>query len=125
AFLTHLEAERGASVRTRNARLAAVRSLLRFAAYRHPEHAALIQRVLAIPSKRSDRALVTYLTEDEMQALVASVDCFTWIGRRDQALLVLALETGIRVSELTGLNCGDIVLGTGAHVRCRGKGRKE
>jgi len=125
AFLTHLEDERGVSVRTRNARLAAVRSLFRFASYLHPEHAALIQRVLAIPPKRSDRALVTYLTQDEMNALIAGADCSVWIGRRDHALLVLALQTGLRVSELTGLNCGDIRLGTGAHVRCRGKGRKE
>lgn len=125
AFLNHLEAERAASVRTRNARLTAVRSLFNFAAYRHPEHAALIQRVLAIPPKRTDKAVVTYLTEDEAAALLDAPDRATRIGRRDHALLLLALETGLRVSELTGLTCADIRLGAGAHVRCHGKGRKE
>jgi len=125
AFLNHLEAERGASVRTRNARLTAIRSLFNFAAYRHPEHAALIQRVLAIPPKRMDRALVTYLTEDEAAALLAAPDRATRIGRRDHALLLVGLETGMRVSELTGLTCVDVRLGAGAHVRCHGKGRKE
>ncbi len=125
AFLNHLETERGVSVRTRNARLTAIRSLFTFAAYRHPEHAALIQRVLAIPPKRTNKALVTYLTEDEAEALLAAPDRSTWIGRRDHALLLLALETGLRVSELTALTCGAVQLGTGAHVRCTGKGRKE
>jgi site-specific recombinase XerD len=125
AFLNHLEAERGVTVRTRNARLTAVRSLFRFAAYRHPEHAATIQRVLAIPPKRTDRALVTYLAEEEMAALLAAPDCATRIGRRDHTMLLLALETGLRVSELTALTCGAVHLGTGAHVRCHGKGRKE
>lgn len=125
AFLNHLEAERGVSARTRNARLTAIRSLFHFAAYRHPEHAATIQRVLAIPPKRTDRALVTYLTEDEMDALLAAPDRATRIGRRDHAMLLVALETGLRASELTGLTCSAVVLGTGAHVRCHGKGRKE
>lgn len=125
AFLNYLEAERGVAVRTRNARLTAVRSLFGFAAYRHPEHAAVIQRVLAIPPKRTDRAVVTYLTEPEMQALLAAPDRATKIGRRDHTLLLLALETGLRVSELTALTCAAIHLGTGAHVRCHGKGRKE
>jgi site-specific recombinase XerD len=125
AFLTHIEAERGASVRTRNARLTAIRSLFGFAAYRHPEHAAVIQRVLAIPPKRTDRAVVTYLTEPEMHALLAAPDRSTRIGRRDHALLLLALETGLRVSEITSLTRGAVHLGTGAHVRCHGKGRKE
>jgi site-specific recombinase XerD len=125
AFLTYLEADRAVSVRTRNARLTAIRSLFRFAAYRHPEHAAVIQRVLAIPTKRTDRALITYLTEEEMQALLAAPDRSTRLGRRDHALLLLALETGLRVSELTGLTCEAVHLGTGAHVRCHGKGRKE
>jgi len=125
AFLNHLEAERGVSVRTRNARLTAIRSLFGFAAYRHPEHAAVIQRVLAIPPKRTDRAVVTYLTEPEMHALIAAPDRSTRIGRRDHALLLLALETGLRVSELTALTCGAVHLGTGAHLRCHGKGRKE
>jgi len=125
AFLTYLEADRAVSVRTRNARLTAIRSLFTFAAYRHPEHAAMIQRVLAIPTKRTDRALITYLTEEEMQALLAAPDRSTRLGRRDHALLLLALETGLRVSELTGLTCEAVHLGTGAHVRCHGKGRKE
>jgi len=125
AFLTYLEADRAVSVRTRNARLTAIRSLFTFAAYRHPEHAAMIQRVLAIPTKRTDRALIPYLTEEEMQALLAAPDRSTRLGRRDHALLLLALETGLRVSELTGLTCEAVHLGTGAHVRCHGKGRKE
>lgn len=125
AFLNHLEVERGVSVRTRNARLTAIRALFSFAAYRHPEHSASIQRVLAIPPKRTARALVTYLTDTEMQALLAAPDRATRIGRRDHALLLLALETGLRVSELTALTCGAVHLGTGAHVRCHGKGRKE
>jgi integrase/recombinase XerD len=127
AFLNHLEHDRGVSVRTRNARLTAVRSLFQFASFRHPEHAALIQRVLAIPPKRTDRKLVTFLTEEEIDTLLASPDRSSWIGRRDHALLVVALQTGLRVSELTGLNCGDVQLGTGAHVRCWGvgKGRKD
>jgi site-specific recombinase XerD len=125
AFLNYLETERGASVRTRNARLTAIRSLFRFAAYRHPEHAAVIQRVLAIPPKRTDRVLVTYLTGEEAAALLAAPDRSTRTGRRDHALLLLALETGLRVSELTGLTRATVQLGTGAHVRCTGKGRKE
>jgi integrase/recombinase XerD len=125
AFLKHLEVERGVSVRTRNARLTAIRSLFGFAAYRHPEHAAVIQRVLAIPPKRTDRALVTFLTDVEMQALLAAPNRSTKLGRRDHTLLLLALETGLRVSELTALSCDAVHLGTGAHVRCHGKGRKD
>jgi site-specific recombinase XerD len=125
AFLNYLEDDRGASVRTRNARLTAIRSLFSFASYRHPEHGALIQRVLAIPPKRTHKALVTYLTEEEAEALLAAPNLSTWIGRRDYALLLLALETGLRVSEITGLTCAAVRLGTGAHVRCTGKGRKE
>jgi site-specific recombinase XerD len=125
AFLNYLEAERGASIRTRNLRLTAVRSLFNFAAYRHPDHAALIQRVLAIPPKQARRALVTYLDENEMQALLEAPDRSTWLGRRDYALMLVALETGLRASELTALTCGAVQLGTGAHVRCTGKGRKE
>ena len=125
AFLNHLETERGVSARTRNTRLTAIRSLFGYAAYRHPEHAAVIQRVLAIPPKRTNRALVTYLTEAEMDALLAAPDRATRIGRRDHMLLLLALETGLRVSELTALTCAAVHLGTGAHLRCHGKGRKE
>ena len=123
AFLEHLQTERGNSAATRNARLAAIRSLFRFAALRHPEHAALIQRVLAIPPKRRDRALITYLTDPEIDALIAAPDTTTWTGRRDHALLVLAIQTGLRVSELTGVRCTDLHLGTGAHVACHGKVR--
>lgn len=125
AFLEHLEEDRGNSVRTRNARLAAVHSFFRFAAYRHPEHAALIQRVLDIPQKRFDRALVSFLSQAEVDSLLAAPDRATWIGRRDHALLLLAVETGLRLSELTQLTCRDVHLDDGAHVRCDGKGRKE
>jgi integrase/recombinase XerD len=125
AFLDHLEHTRGARVSTRNARLTAIRSLFRFAALRHPEHAALIQRVLAIPSKRTERPVVTFLTRPEIEALLAAPDCSTWPGRRDHALLLVAIQTGLRVSELTGLRQEDVELGTGAHLRCIGKGRKE
>jgi integrase/recombinase XerD len=124
-FLNHLESERGASVRTRNARLTAIRALFNFAAYRHPEHAALIQRVLAIPTKKTSKAVVTYLDDNEIRALLNAPDRSNWIGRRDHALLILAVETGMRVSELTRLTCGDVRLGAGGHVRCHGKGRKE
>jgi len=126
AFLDHLEHDRGNSVRTRNARLAAIRSLFRYAAHRHPEHAAVIQRVLAIPQKRFERNLVTYLTEEEVDALMTIPDRRSWTGRRDNAWMMLAVQTGLRVSELTGLRCADLHLTkTGAHVSCRGKGRKE
>jgi integrase/recombinase XerD len=125
AFLDHLEAERHNSVRTRNNRLAAIHSLFAYAALRHPEHGALIQRVLAIPAKRTDRRLVSFLTNEEVEGLLAAPDRGTWVGRRDHALLLLAIQTGLRVSELTSLKCGDVDLGTGAHLRCHGKGRKE
>lgn len=125
AFLDHLERDRHNSVRTRNARLAAIHSLFRYAALCHPEHAAVIQRVLAIPPKRFERSLVTFLDLDEIDALLARPDRSTWLGRRDHALLLIAIGTGLRVSELVGLHCGDVVLSTGAHVRCVGKGRKE
>lgn len=124
AFLNHLENDRGNSVRTRNARLAAIHSLFQYAALRHPEHAADIQRVLAIPPKRYDKALITYLTEDEITALLAAPDLATWTGRRDQALLMLACQTGLRATELTSLAISDVHLGAGAHVSCLGKGRK-
>ena len=101
AFLDHLENERGNSVRTRNARLAAIHALFSFAALRHLDHAAVIQRVMAIPPKRSDRKLVTYLTEHEAAALLAAPDTATRTGRRDHALLTLAIQAGLRVSELT------------------------
>jgi integrase/recombinase XerD len=125
AFLTHLERDRRNGVRTRNARLAAIHSLFRYAALRHPEHAELIQRVLAIPAKRYDRTLVCFLTPAEVDALLAAPDRSTWLGRRDHALLVLLVQTGLRVSELTSLTAADLHLGDGPHVRCHGKGRKE
>jgi integrase/recombinase XerD len=125
AFLTYLEHERHNSVRTRNARLAAIRSLYRYGALRHPEHAQLIQRVLAVPSKRQVRHEVSFLEPEEVDALLAAPDRSTWIGRRDHALLVLAVQTGLRVSELIGLCSGNIQLGSGPHLRCSGKGRKE
>lgn len=125
AFLEHLEVERHNGVRTRNARLAAVHSLFRYAALRHPEHAAVIQRVLAIPNKRHERAIVTFLTRPEIDALLAAPDRTSWRGRRDHALLVVAVQCGLRVSELTRLTCADIRFGTGAHVLCQGKGRKQ
>jgi integrase/recombinase XerD len=125
AFLDHLEHQRGNSVRSRNTRLAAIHSLFRFAALRHPEHAALIARVLAIPPKRYHRAVISFLTDEEIDALLAAPDTARWIGRRDHTLLVVAVQTGLRVSELTGLSCRDVHLGPGAHVRCVGKGRKQ
>jgi integrase/recombinase XerD len=125
AFLEHLESTRGNSVRTRNTRLAAIHSLFRFAALRHPDHAALIQRVLAIPDKRCDRAIVSFLNRDETAALLTAPDRSTWFGRRDHALLVVAVQTGLRVSELTGLRCEDAHLGVGAHLVCHGKRRKQ
>jgi integrase/recombinase XerD len=125
AFLDHLEVERHNSPRTRNARLAAVRSFFHYAAFRHPEQAALIARVLAIPIKRCDHADVSYLDPAEADALVAAPDRRTWTGRRDHALLDVAVETGLRVSEITALRNQDVELGVGAHVQCWGKGRKQ
>jgi site-specific recombinase XerD len=125
AFLVHLEADRHNGARTRNARLAAIHSFFRYAALRHPEHADSIGRVLAIPNMRFDRALVSFLTRAETKALLEAPDRSIWIGRRDHALLSVAVQTGLRVSELTGLTCGDVHLGSGPHVRCVGKGRRE
>jgi hypothetical protein len=102
-----------------------VRSLFQFASSRHPEHAALIARVLSIPAKRTDRPVVTFLTRPEIQALLTAPDRSAWTGRRDHTLLTVAVQTGLRVSELTGLRRADIVLGRGAHLRVTGKGRKE
>jgi len=125
AFLDHLEADRENTARSRNARLAALRSLFRYAALRHPEHAQLIAQVLAIPQKRFDKADVSFLEPKEVDALLAAPDMSRWEGRRDRALLALAVQTGLRLSELTGIKCGDVELGNGAHVRCTGKGRKQ
>lgn len=118
AFLEHLEHDRQNTVGTRNARLAAIRSLYSFASLRHPEHAALITRVLAIPTKRHDRTLITHLTDNEINALLSAPDQRTWIGRRDRAMLAFAIETGLRVSELTGLTSGDTHLSAIAHIAC-------
>jgi len=125
AFLNHLEQARGNSPRTRNARLGAIHSFYRFAALEHPEHARTIARVMAIPTKRYERNIVSYLDLDEIKALLAVPDPTTWLGRRDHALLVLMIQTGVRVSELTGLRVCDVHLGTGAHIRVTGKGRKK
>ena len=125
AFLDEMERARGITARTRNLRLTAVHSFFRFAAFEAPTHAAQIQRVLAIPAKRFTRALVSFLSRQEVDALLAAPDQNTWSGRRDHALLLLAVQTGLRLSELTGLRHEDLYIGTGAHVRVIGKGRKE
>jgi len=125
AFLEHLEKDRGNSARSRNVRLAAIHSFFRYVALQEPSHSALAQRILAIPSKRYKRRQVEFLTRPEIDALLAVPDQNTWAGRRDRALILVAVQTGLRVSELTGLCCRDIGLETGAHIRCTGKGRKE
>lgn len=124
-FLGHLETSRGNTTRTRNLRLTAIRSLFGYAALCHPEHAALISRVLAIPAKRYDKPEISFLTEAEAGALAAAPDQRRWEGRRDQALIVLALQAGLRVSEIISLSNADITLGAGANVSCTGKGRKQ
>jgi integrase/recombinase XerD len=125
AFLHHLEEQRGNGSATRNARLAAIHSLFRYAAPRAPEHAAVISQVLAIPPRRRERAIISYLTPTETDALLAAPDRAAWHGRRDHALLLLTVQTGLRVSELTGLTGQDTHLGPGPHIRCHGKGRKD
>ena len=125
AFLDHLEKHRGLSIRSRNLRLTAIHSFFRYAAFEAPDHAAQIQRVLAIPSKRFTRTLVHFLTRPEVDALLAAPDQRTWFGRRDHAFLLVAAQTGLRLSEMTGITRKDVTLGTGAHVRVIGKGRKE
>jgi integrase/recombinase XerD len=125
AFLTHLEVDRGNSPRTRNNRLAAIHSLYQYAALRHPEHLHTIGRVTAIPAKRHERNNVSYLNSHEITALLAAPDRSSWHGRRDHALLVVAIQTGLRIAELAGLRIRDVSLATGAHVLARGKGRKQ
>jgi len=125
SFLDELENTRTNGARSRNLRLAAIRSFFRYAALEAPEHSALIQRVLAIPRKRHTRALIDFLQRPEIQALLSAPDQTVWVGRRDYAFLLTATQTGLRLSELTGLRHQDVTLGTGAHVRCEGKGRKE
>lgn len=125
AFLGHLQTDRDVTSRTLNLRLTAIRSFFRFVAFYKPELSAHIQRVLAIPSKRCSRPVIEFLTRPEIEALLATPDPGTWLGRRDHCLLLLAVQTGLRLSELTSLTLQSIVLGTGAHVKCEGKGRKE
>jgi integrase/recombinase XerD len=125
AFLEHLERKRGCTPKTRNTRLAAIRSFFRFVAYAEPTRSLQCQQVLAIPNKRHERPMIEFLTEEETTALVAAPDRATWIGRRDHALLLTAAQTGLRNAELRSLRRRDVGLGAGAHVRCLGKGRKE
>jgi site-specific recombinase XerD len=124
-FLDHLEEHDGISVRTRNLRLTAIHSFFHFSAYELPEHSAQIQRVLAIPSKRFTRTLVSFLTRPEVDALLAAPDRGTWSGRRDHAFILTAAQTGFRLSEMTGLKREDLALGAGAHLKVIGKGRRE
>jgi integrase/recombinase XerD len=124
-FLTHMEDKRGNSARSRNARLASIRSFFRFVAMTEPAHLLHCQKILAMPGKRYERRAVEFLNRTEMNALLAAPDRNTWTGRRDHAILSLALQTGLRVSEVIHLRRRDIELGTGAHVRCEGKGRKQ
>ena len=124
-FLTWLKENRGASIHSRNTRLAAIRSMFRYASFEYPEHAALIQRVLAIPTKRSEKAIVTFLTEDETNVLLNTPSVESWRGRRDRTLLLVAIVTGLRVSELVNLTAADVELGATSYLRIYGKGRKE
>jgi site-specific recombinase XerD len=125
SFLNNREQDHGNSARTRNTRLAAIHSFFRYLAFNTPQYSDLIQRVLAIPSKRYTKKSVEFLTRNEVDAILVEPDQRHWSGRRDRAIILLAAQTGLRVSELIGLKCHDIVLGNGAHVRCQGKGRKE
>ncbi|GAA1585432.1 site-specific integrase [Kribbella sancticallisti] len=124
-MLDHLERDRHNSVATRNNRLAAIHSLFGYLALQHPEHGGSIQRVLAIPAKRTEHNLVTYLTETEVDALLAACDQTTWTGRRDHAMFALTIQTGLRISELAALTRQDVTLTAGANVHTVGKGRKE
>jgi len=125
AFLNHLERERNNTARTRNQRLAAIRAFFSYAAYRVPQLSGHIQQVLAIPTKRWQKPLINFLTLGEVDAILGAIDRDSWTGRRDHALLSLAVHTGLRVSELIRLRCDDVSLSPGAFVRCHGKGRKE
>ena len=124
-FLDHVEKDRGNTVRTRNTRLAAIHSFFHYVSFCEPAYADLCRRILAIPSKRSERRSIEFLRREEIDALLAAPDTATWTGRRDCVFLLVAIQTGLRISELIGLRCEDVVLGTGAHVRCEGKGRKQ
>jgi len=123
-FLEHLELERGNCIRTRNNRLCALKAFFRYVSFREPTFALHCQQVLAIPSKRYERGPVEFLSEKETDALVAAPETKTWIGRRDRTILLVAVQTGLRNSEITSLQCKDVEFGTGAHIRCLGKGRK-
>jgi len=124
-FLDHLEKARGNGARSRNTRLAAIHSFFHYLSFQEPAYAEQCRRILAIPSKRYERRLIEYLAPEEIDALLAAPDRTTWIGRRDRALLLVGIQTGLRVSELIGLRRCDIILGAGPHVRCEGKGRKQ
>lgn len=124
-FLNHIEETRGNKPRSRNARLAAIRSFFQYVSFEEPGHADMIQRVLAIPNKRWHRRLVSFLTPEETEALLRAPDVRKTGGRRDHVLLLLATQTGLRVSELIGLRCSDVVFSAGPYIRCQGKGRKE
>lgn len=125
AFLTHLEGDRHNKPQSRNVRLSAIHSFFEYVAFLEPAHSGLIQRVLAIPQKRCDRDIVDFLTPEEEEALLKAPDRSTWLGQRNYTLLLAGIETGLRVSELVRLCPEHMVLGTGPHVRCKGKGRKE
>ena len=125
AFLEDLQKSRHNSARSRNLRLTAIRSFFRYAALEAPAESGVIQRVLAIPNQRQTRALVGFLTRPEIEALLAAPNRTKWLGRRDYGFLITAVQTGLRLSEMTALRQGDLSLGAGAHVRCQGKGRKE
>lgn len=124
AFLADLETKRGASVRTRNSRLTAIRSFFRFMSFEEPAYSAHIQRVLAIPPKRHDKRQVHFLTRAEIEAILGCPDRTTWLGRRDYTLLLLAAQTGLRLSELISLDRDAVQFGAGAHVRCVGNGER-
>jgi integrase/recombinase XerD len=124
-FLTHVETQRRNSARSRNTRLAAIRSFFRFVAMTEPAYMLHCQKVLAMPGKRYVRRTVDFLSHAEMEALLAAPDPSTWAGRRDHAVLMVALQTGLRASEIVGLRCCDVIIGTGAYIRCEGKGRKQ
>jgi integrase/recombinase XerD len=124
-FLLHVETARRNGARSRNTRLAAIRSFFRYVAMSEPVWLLHCQRILAMPSKRYVKRTVTFLDVSEIAALLAAPDRSTWAGRRDHVILLVALQTGLRASELVSLRCKDVVLGTGAHIRCLGKGRKE
>ncbi|MGH3589385.1 MAG: tyrosine-type recombinase/integrase, partial [Pseudonocardia sp.] len=124
-FLDYLEQERGNSAKTRNVRLTAIRSVLSRALPDHPEHAATITQVLAIPPKRTTRPIIEFLTPEEVLALLDAPDPTTWTGRRDRTLLAVTVQTGLRIGEVCSLTVDDIHLGVGAHATCTGKGRRQ